>query len=77
METFDRDWNEMLKRINLEPSENYMVPILTDMWTKNRKEPVDRSRLSPDSIRKMCNSQRYGREWDCFDYDLPKVCQEV
>lgn len=77
LETFDRDWNEMLKRINLEPSENYMVPILTDMWTKNKKEPVDRSRLSPDSIRKMCNSQRYGREWDCFDYDLPKVCQEV
>jgi len=32
--------------------------------------------LSEAAIQQMCNSDMYRFEWECFGYDLPKVCQE-
>jgi len=78
LEYMNRDWNELLTRIEVDKEEEYLLPLLEEkMWNKNPREKDPKSILSPEAIRKMCKSERYRREWACFQYDPPPECADI
>lgn len=78
LEHMNRDWNELLTRVLIDKEEEYLIPLLEEkMWVKNAREKDPRSILSKESIRKMCKSERYKREWACFQYDPPPECADI
>jgi len=76
LETMNRDWNEFLTRVNVDKEEEYLMPLLEEKpRIVNAREKDPRSILSAEGIRKMCKSERYRREWECFQYDIPPECE--
>lgn len=73
VETFDRDWPMIVRSFsNLT---NAQRQHLLQVTAANVRESHPRATLSEAGIRKMCASELYGQEWDCFGYDLPEVCK--
>lgn len=43
--------------------------------TKKLGRNFEDSLLSNEYVKKMCESELYGQEWDCFSYKKPEVCE--
>jgi len=72
-ETFDDDWGTVLSSMaNISRRD---LERLSAIGKANVREHDPRSKLSPQAIRRMCQSWVYGHEWDCFGYPRPAVCQ--
>ena len=74
LEYIDRDL--AITAANIHGMDSAQIRAFVAIQVYNAREPTNKSTLSDDGIRKMCQSPQYKDEWTCLGYDLPTQCQE-
>jgi len=73
LENMKEDWASAVNAIrSLTPDQ---VRRLNLLGHHNSRPEDHRSKLSPQAVRHMCQSEQYGSEWSCFGYPLPEPCK--
>lgn len=74
VEEIEHDWPIIIDSMeNLEEETRKRMKVLHKM---NSRTAHSDTRLSEAAIRQMCKSDMYRLEWECFGYDIPKVCHQ-
>jgi len=74
-ETFEKDFTEVARRLETHHGVKEGMLEMAATTNQNVRKHDVRSKLSPAAVRKMCASALYGREWECFGYKKPAVCE--
>jgi len=72
LESITEQWAEVVTHFT-----NVSMPAMRKLKrvTKANSRGADpRSRLSASSVARMCSSELYGSEWECFGYPRPAAC---
>eukprot|EP00928_Gymnodinium_smaydae_P095963 TRINITY_DN8362_c1_g1_i1.p1 TRINITY_DN8362_c1_g1~~TRINITY_DN8362_c1_g1_i1.p1 ORF type:complete len:338 (-),score=26.81 TRINITY_DN8362_c1_g1_i1:302-1315(-) len=74
VETISEDWPAIVQSFTgLSGSE---MEALTDLHAQNSRSDDDLlSKLSAQSIKRMCRSAMYMHDWECFGYEMPRECE--
>jgi hypothetical protein len=73
LEHFDNDWSRIVDGMQgLDKA--LRKELKRSLGQVNGREDDPTSKLTEVGIQRMCQSSMYKFEWDCFDYELPHVC---
>merc|ERR1719401_1530398 len=74
IEEFEADWAIIVQRMqNLSHAQKQE---LMQLIHGNSRPEDARSKLSDAGIQRMCASDLYKFDWECFGYELPDVCKQ-